>query len=444
MNLNNCRCLGRHVLRTVPIVLYTVIATGKVNGQGTLQSVTQAATRNSERIKIAESELEKAKASLSGTRDVYIPSVSLSSGLGASSGITLNVPTVFTASAQSLVFNYSQRNYVRAARYGVEAAMHSLTDVRQQVEGDTVVTYMSLANASTRLNVLRAQHVRAFRFLEVVTERLAAGYETELEMMRVQKEAAAINLQEVQTEHKVESLRQHLATLTGTVDSVMDLPDPRMMPDEIAEKVTIPELTCKTPADVLSAQADAQSKLQTSFGDARYTLRPQISLQAQYGRISPLNSVSTYYNLHGNYNTLAVGVQIQLPILDFGRRAHAREAAADALKAQHQVVSLRQQERESCSELQSSLIELTVQLRLAQLEYKIAAAELAALEIQANSGAPSSLNATTPKETYRAQMQVGQKLLDTLAVDAQLKEVYIRFLRQNGRLHDWIAAGAQF
>lgn len=424
------------------MLLYALLTAGEANGQNTLRQTVQAATGNSELIKIAESELEKAKAGLSGARDVYIPSISISSGLGASSGITLNVPTIVTASAQSLIFNSSQRNYVRAARFGVEAAMQSLTDVRQQIEEDAAVTYVSLVDASARLNVLSSQQQHAARLIAIVNERFTAGYETELETLRVQKEAASINLQEIQAEHKIESLRQHLAVLTGLPKEAIELPDPLAASAQVTEKVKNPELNCRPRADVLSTQAEAQSKLQTSFGDARYTWRPQVSLQAQYGRISPLNGVSSYYNLHGNYNTLAVGVQIQLPLLDFGRHAHARETAAEAIKAQHQAAWIRQQQRETCSELQRSLLELPAQLRLAQLEYRIAAAELVGIEIQANSGAAST--AVTPKEIYRARMQTGQKLLDSLIVAAQLKETYIHFLRQNGELDEWIAAGAEF
>jgi hypothetical protein len=58
--------------------------------------------RNSSRVKLAQDEVNKAAATLVETRSVFIPSITAGSGVGASSGITLNVPTIFTINAQAL------------------------------------------------------------------------------------------------------------------------------------------------------------------------------------------------------------------------------------------------------------------------------------------------------------------------------------------------------
>ncbi|ADV83450.1 TolC family protein [Terriglobus saanensis] len=421
----------------------SMVAADRAYSQDTLSNVALQATRNSERVKVAESDLVKAKAALSGARDVYIPSVSVSSGLGASSGITLSVPTVFTASAQSLVFNYSQRNYIRATRFGVEAADQSLAEVRQQVEEDAAVTYSSLAYALRSQAVLREQKKIGSRLIEIVSDRLAAGYETELEAMKVQKETAAIELQEIQMAHRIEFLKQHLAVLTGTAEGFITVEVQSVPLRTIGLTAMHLDVPCAAGADVLAALAEARANLQTSFGDARYTWRPQVVLQAQYGRISPFNDVSSYYNLHGNYNTLAVGVQLQLPMFDFGRHAHARETAADAAKAEHQVTLRRQQQTESCGQVRHSVTELAAQGKIAQLDYKIAAAELEAIDIRANNGDASAPTPITPKDRFRTLMQVGQKHLDSLAIDAQLMEAYIHYLKKTSGLDNWISSGAQ-
>ena len=48
------------------------------------------------------------------------------------------------ATMQSLVFSYSQRQYVKAARAGIEAASLSLKDAREQVALDASTAYIEL------------------------------------------------------------------------------------------------------------------------------------------------------------------------------------------------------------------------------------------------------------------------------------------------------------
>jgi outer membrane protein len=86
-----------------------------VHAQISFTSAIGLAIQNSPRVKMAQDNVKKAAAVLAEATNVYIPTVSATSGLGVSSGITLNVPTVFTISALSLVLNYSQPAYIRSA-----------------------------------------------------------------------------------------------------------------------------------------------------------------------------------------------------------------------------------------------------------------------------------------------------------------------------------------
>jgi outer membrane protein TolC len=114
-----------HLLRAVCLLCVVT----PLNAQVSFTSAIDLALRNSPRIKMAEDDVDKALATLSETKDVFVPSIIASGGAGASSGITLNVPTIFTVSAQSVVFNYSQRDYIRSAHMGVEAAELALKNV---------------------------------------------------------------------------------------------------------------------------------------------------------------------------------------------------------------------------------------------------------------------------------------------------------------------------
>ncbi|WP_263418096.1 TolC family protein [Terriglobus albidus] len=426
---------NRNLLVCSAIATFLTVTPKIARGQITLKAAVQLAIENSPQIKIAAADLTKARAALSETKAVFVPAISVSSGLGASSGITLTVPTIFTVNAQSLVFNYSQQDYIRASRFGVEAASHTLADARLQAEEDAAITYISLDNAFQRQVVLSEQLAAGNRLVSIVQERLAVGYDTELELMKAQKEAASLELQQVQLSHRIATLSHHLANVTGIDEHAVDLEKNGISPEMFS--VESLEKTCVPSSSVLAAQADAKAKWQTGVGDQRYTWRPQVTLQAQYGRISPFNDVSSYYNLHGNYNTLAVGIQFQLPVLDQGRRARARESAAEAVKAKQQALLAEEQQKERCSDLGRSLVEAAAQYKIAQLDYKIASAQLAEILIRVSQASPGS-GPMTPKEEQRALLDAGQKHLDALNLSNEYLETYIRYLKQVGKLEDWI------
>src|SRR5258707_6706106 len=82
-------------------------------GQISLVSSVNLALSNDPRVRMAESDVARARASLQEVRDAFVPSVTgSSSGAGYSYGFPLGVPTVFSFSAQSLVFSFSQKNYI--------------------------------------------------------------------------------------------------------------------------------------------------------------------------------------------------------------------------------------------------------------------------------------------------------------------------------------------
>lgn len=386
--------------------------------------------------------MKRAAASLTGLKDAYIPSVVGSSGLGASSGITLSVPTVFTISAQSLVFNSSQGDYIRAGTLGVQAANLSLAGVRQQVEEDVIITYLSLDSDRLRQAALAAQYQYAAELVSIVQDRLTAGYDTELELKKARRTALQIKLQKSQMDSQIATLSEHLSGLTG-VPNEPQLIIPESIPRaRLSSSVTPQEApACPDSPNTLSAQANARAKMLQAFGDSRYTWRPQVAFAAQYGRISPFNNVSTYYNLNGNYNTLAVGVQLQLPFLDQGRKAKSRESMAEATHAEHQLASLRNQQREDCVQLQQSFSQLETKGELTKLDQEIASDQVAVVLIQQENGVGTS-NAPpiTPKEGQNARIQERQRYLDMLEAEEQLSETKVHLLRQSGKLDDWVSS----
>ena len=124
-----------HIFNRVGIVLWLAVLSCSAisaHAQISFTSAIDLAIRNSPRVRMAQDDVNKALASLSDAKAVFIPSITGSSGLGASSGISLNVPTIFTISAQSLVFNDSQRDYIRAATLGVQSSRTSYRRLGQR------------------------------------------------------------------------------------------------------------------------------------------------------------------------------------------------------------------------------------------------------------------------------------------------------------------------
>jgi hypothetical protein len=189
----------------------------------------------------------------------------------------------------------------------------------------------------------------------------------------------------------------------------------------------------------LSAEADAHAKQEQAIGDSRYTWRPQLAFSAQYGRISPFNGASTYYNLNGNYNTAYAAVQVQLPFLDRTRKAKARESLAEAQHAEHAVEYLRQQQTVSRVNLQHSITELAAKAELAELDQGIAQDQLNAVLIQVTAGSGrDSVPPMTPKDEQNARILERQRYLEMLDATFQLQQAEIHLLRKTGRLENWI------
>lgn len=424
----------------VRMALLVFIVTSMVTscyGQLPLQQAVRLALANSPQVKAAQNDLEKANANLSVMRDIYIPSVTTGGGIGYTTGITLSVPTIFTVNAQSLVFSFTQRQYVRAAHQQVQAAKLSLKESSQQVQEDVVITCVSLEQAQAVSRALGEQYEFASRLAAIDEDRRRSGLESDLEVLKARRGAVQIKLSQMQADENIQSLRGHLAFLTGlSFENVTTAPDSiPTLPSLTSLMADDPEPIPPTPG-LLAAQANTLAKQQRARGDSEYVWRPQVSFGAQYGRVSPINNVSQFYNLHGNYNTANIGVQIQLPLLDRVRGAAARASRADAARAALDLENLRAEQIGGRLALKRSLPELATKVDLAQLDLDIAQNELTSTTIQVRgaTGRPP----LTPKEEQTAHIDERQKYLDLLDAKLRSEKAQINYLRQTGKLGSWI------
>ncbi len=129
------------------------------SAQVSLATVVDLAQRNSSAVKLAEADVARAQAALAQTRDAFIPNFAIGSTIGYSYGFPTGQPSVGNATMQSLVFSYSQQQYLKAAHAGVDAANLRLKDAREEVALDASNTYIELDTVNRELKASPAARV---------------------------------------------------------------------------------------------------------------------------------------------------------------------------------------------------------------------------------------------------------------------------------------------
>ncbi len=437
--------------RTLPALL-TAALLCLVPGAGaqvSLSSAVDLAVSNSPRVRMAQADVAKSRASLSEAHDAYLPTVSGVTDLGYSYGAPIGEPTLFKFLADSLVFSFSQRDYIRAAVSGVASANLSLEEAREEVAEDAAVTYLSLDSDQQRRAALAEQFGYATRLSTIIQDRLDAGQDTRLELLQAQRTAAQIRLQVIQLDDEISGYRTHLTRLAGLPDgplstistSIPALPKlPELPPGIDPIPQPAPTEFPDTPA-VAAANANARSKQQQAFGESRYLYRPQVTLFGEYSRFSTFNNYQTYYPAFSNHtlNAIGIGIEISIPFYDRRHVAQAREAAADAQHAEHEATYARDQMFEGRAKLQHAGNELSARAELASLDQQIAQQQLDSIlvQLQAGNGNPNTPQ-LTPKDEQNARIQERQRYLDLLDARAKLNETQIHLLRLTGQLEAWL------
>jgi outer membrane protein TolC len=393
------------------------------------------ALKNSPKVRIAEADVAKARAVLEQTKDVYIPAFSIGSGLGYTYGFPFGAPSLFSINAQSLLFDESQRNYIRAARTGLEAANHSLSDVRQQIMEDAAITYISLDADLQRIKAAGEESRFAGELTRIVQQRLEAGQDTEIELTRSKITSANLQLRQIQLEGDAGDQRLHLAHLTGL--SADDITTDHASIPLLPPLNRSPASNTQLPESIQAAYSVAESKLQSAFGDSRKLYRPQIGLGVQYSRLASFNNYQQYYLTFDNYNSVQIGLQFNLPIFDATKRAKAHESIAEANRSLHEADQARNQFFEGRHKISTAVRELQARAEVTSLERELAQNQIDVVRIQLRDGNPGG-QPVTPKEEQNARIQERARYLDFLDTDLQLRQTQINLLRSNGQLEDWL------
>jgi len=432
--------------RTMRVLLSKVAGAGLAislcacaSAQMSLTSAVDLAVRSSPKVRAAQADIDKARAALAQAHDAYIPSISADLGYGNGIGPPSGLPTVFSLSSQSLLFNFSQQDNVRAASSGLKAATFAMEETRNQIAEDVAITYLDLDNAQQRQAAMAQEYEIATRLTGIVQDRLAAGQDTQLESLRAQRTVLLLRQEKRHTESEIATLSDHLSRLVGLPGNSLTA-----ISVSIPAMPAISTFTDNGPdsAGIQSAFSNAKSKQQLAFGESRYRFRPQLSLGANYSYLDTSeHDFLTYYPAFKgkSNNDASLYIQIHVPIFDQGHDDHAREAEAEARRARFEAENQRNQFLEGRLKLRRSLDELSDSYALAQIDREIAQQQLDTILVQlnANAGDPNKPQ-MTPKDEQNARLQERQKFVDLLDTQVQLSRAQINLMRQTGQLDGWL------
>ncbi len=409
--------------------------------QISFSSAVDLALKNDPRLKAAQADVDKARAGLAQAHDVYVPSIAASGGIGDSVGVPLGLPVIFGVTAQSLVYNFSQEDYIRSARAALDAAILTEQEVHDQTAEDAVLTYLHLDNAQRRREAMQQEYTAAKRLVLIVQDRVDAGQDARVELLRAQRSADATQLEELQLEDEIATLSDHLSHLMGL---------PGINPETVANSIpavsAVDTIGSNTPVTygIYASLADAHSKQEKAFGDKHFWGRPQVSLGASYSRISTIGtSYALYYpgfaQSNISLNSLSLGIEVKIPLLDMVHQAEAHESAADARHAMYAAEGQRIQFLEGRMKLGRSAAELSAAEKLAEDDQALAQDQLDTVLLQlSSSSADPNKPQLTPKDEQTARVQERERAIDLLNRQFELQQVQVNLLRQTNQLDDWL------
>lgn len=408
------------------------------HAQVSLATVVDLALRNSTGVRAAQADVNKANAVLSESKDAVIPSVEVGTGLPVfpEVGFTGSPPSIWSATVQSLVYSVPQKRYIDAAGLGVRAANARLKDAREQVALDASTAYIELDAVNQELEDAHQQEQFAGRLVDIEQQRTEAGVDPLSELLQARLTAAEIKLKRLHLEARAAVLNEQLAILTGLPDGSIRI-----------AHASIPEIPQVRGVDasrgVEAAQLTAKAKMQTARGDAEISYLPELRFFMQYNRdTNILNNVNYFFAHNLPPNNFSSGISVQIPIFDMGRRARAKESAADALRSKVEAEQAEKQNDLEIADLSGSILELDTRAEIASLRQQIADEQLktvmAQLQLGNGTSGPGSQPQTSPKAEQQALIEVRQKTEDALDAGFELAKARLNLLRALGHMHDWL------
>ena len=403
----------------------------------TLKHAVELALVHSPATTQASADEEKALESYREIRNNYIPQVMIGSGLGNTWGYPLSLegsaPSLVNITAQSPLFSPAFRDGIRAARLEYKATQFTTKDRRDQIVQDTTLTYLELAKWQGLVDHIRQQQDDATKMVQVAEQRVQAGIDNPKLFTQAKLAAKRAELNALQAEGSVQSLRTTLSQLTGVPagsieidqDSVPGFPDLPNDPD-------LPTKTADSSPAVLFAEQHASAQLFRARAEHR-ALLPSVDFASQYAVLAKFNNWLQFFPTRAfERNNATVGVVIRFPFLNASQHAHAEAADADAVRAKADAQSTKNQVSAEVLKLQNTVRQLMAAKEVSELELELAKSNFDAVEIRLKSGS------ATVNDEATARADMSEKYNQLQDASFQLVRGQIALLRATGSLYSWL------
>src|SRR5258707_6687066 len=262
----------------------------------TLRHAVELALKHATAYSIAAADEQRAFANYRELRNNFIPQVTAGAGLGWSYGFPLSLegaaPSLFNINAQSPLYHFELKDFLRAGRAETAGASLRSKDQRNQVIQDTVLSYAELQKWEQRLAGLRETEADAQRMQAAVAQRAKEGVDSELENTKARLSVARVHMRIAEAEGAADVLRERLSKLTG-------LPAAGIQ----TEADSLPALPAASGPDVSSTAADSNPVVQAAFEHARaqyFRARGEHKLwmpSVDFARNMPCSPVSTIFRI---------------------------------------------------------------------------------------------------------------------------------------------------
>jgi len=400
----------------------------------------ELALRNSAGSGLSRADLERVRATVSQTRNLYLPQVSVGSALGYSHGFPLTLegsaPSLFNVNIQGLLINAAQRDYLKAAKSDAEGTAAQNAERRSNVIMETALAYIQLDLLDSSLSVHSEQQAAAAKYQDIITQRVQAGLDSQTELTRAKLAVARTRLQIAQTQSAGDQLRYRLAQLTGLpIDAIRTSTETIPPLPAVSQDENLAAQAAEKDASVKAAQETARAKEFRAAAE-RKQLYPTVDLAGQYALLARYNNYDQFFKTFER-NNLSIGVVIRFPIFSATQRAAAEAARADASKAREEARSVKEQVSVETLKMQRSVQQLSAARDVALLEHQLAQADIEAAQAKIESGTASI------KDEQNARLAEHQHYAAYLNSTFDLDKAQVQLLRQTGQLEGWALGPAQ-
>src|SRR5215510_5019066 len=416
-------------------ILFSIqVIAGAQNTPLPFRTAIELALKNSAASGIARADAQRARANYLQAGDLFLPQVTVGSGLAWSYGFPLSLegsaPSIIDLNAQSFLFNLAQREFVKAAKGDINATAAQNTDRRNDVIMEAALDYIQLDLLESSLNVQKEQQQLASKFEDVVNQRMQAGIDAPLELTRAKLAGARTRMQMTETQGAIDQLRLRLSQLTGlpesaiqtSTESIPALPAVSQDEDLGAEAV-------KNNSAIKVADEVTRAKAFRAKGEGKQ-LYPAVDLVGHFAVLARYNNYDQFFKKFQRENA-AIGVAIRFPFLNPAQRAVTQSAQADAAKAKKEAQNLKEQVSTETLKLQRSVQQLAAARDVFKLEHQLAEADVETAHEKIQAGQ------ATIKDEQNARIAEHERYASYLNSSFDLDKAQIQLLRQIGQLEGW-------